>query len=79
MRVAAGRLPVVAGCGTNDTRTTIAGAERAAKAGADALLFRFVLSKPELRGGFIGLLFGDALSSTLLLVGVPALAVAVLV
>jgi 4-hydroxy-tetrahydrodipicolinate synthase len=38
VRVAAGRVPVVAGCGTNDTRTTIAGAERAAKAGADALL-----------------------------------------
>jgi 4-hydroxy-tetrahydrodipicolinate synthase len=38
VRVAAGRLPVLAGCGTNDTRTTIAGAERAAKAGADALL-----------------------------------------
>jgi 4-hydroxy-tetrahydrodipicolinate synthase len=36
--VAAGRVPIVAGCGTNDTRTTIAGAERAAKAGADALL-----------------------------------------
>ncbi|HEX4825451.1 MAG TPA: 4-hydroxy-tetrahydrodipicolinate synthase [Candidatus Polarisedimenticolaceae bacterium] len=35
---AAGRVPVVAGCGTNDTRTTLAAAERAAKAGADALL-----------------------------------------
>lgn len=38
VRVAQGRVPVIAGCGTNDTRTTIAGAERAAKAGADALL-----------------------------------------
>jgi 4-hydroxy-tetrahydrodipicolinate synthase len=38
VRVADGRVPVLAGCGTNDTRTTIAGAERAAKAGADALL-----------------------------------------
>lgn len=38
VRVAAGRVPVLAGCGTNDTRTTIAGAERAAKAGADGLL-----------------------------------------
>ena len=36
--VAGGRVPVIAGCGTNDTRTTVAGAERAAKAGADALL-----------------------------------------
>jgi 4-hydroxy-tetrahydrodipicolinate synthase len=34
----AGRVPVVAGCGTNDTRTTIEGARRAVKAGADALL-----------------------------------------
>jgi 4-hydroxy-tetrahydrodipicolinate synthase len=38
VRVAAGRVPVVAGCGTNDTRTTIAAAERAAQEGADALL-----------------------------------------
>lgn len=32
------RVPVVAGCGTNDTRTTVAAAQRAAEAGADALL-----------------------------------------
>lgn len=38
VRVAAGRVPVLAGCGTNDTRTTIAGAVRAFQAGADALL-----------------------------------------
>jgi 4-hydroxy-tetrahydrodipicolinate synthase len=38
VRVAGGRVPVIAGCGTNDTRTTIAGAVRAAEAGADALL-----------------------------------------
>lgn len=35
---AGGRVPVVAGCGTNDTRTTVLAAERAANAGADALL-----------------------------------------
>lgn len=35
---AAGRVPVVAGCGTNDTRSTVAGAVRARRAGADALL-----------------------------------------
>lgn len=33
-----GRVPVVAGCGTNDTRTTVSGARVAARAGADALL-----------------------------------------
>jgi 4-hydroxy-tetrahydrodipicolinate synthase len=38
VRVVAGRVPVLAGCGTNDTRTTIAGASRAAAAGADGLL-----------------------------------------
>jgi len=38
VRVAAGRVPVIAGCGTNDTRTTIDGARRAAAAGAQALL-----------------------------------------
>ena len=32
------RVPVIAGCGTNDTRTTIAAAKRAVGAGADALL-----------------------------------------
>jgi len=38
VRIAQGRVPVLAGCGTNDTRTTLAGAERAAKAGAQGLL-----------------------------------------
>ncbi len=38
VEVAAGRVPVIAGCGTNDTRTTVEGAKRAAGAGADALL-----------------------------------------
>ena len=33
-----GRLPVVAGCGSNDTRRTVEAAARAADAGADALL-----------------------------------------
>ena len=33
-----GRVPVVAGCGTNDTRRTVEGSKRAAEAGADALL-----------------------------------------
>jgi 4-hydroxy-tetrahydrodipicolinate synthase len=35
---AGGRVPVVAGCGSNDTRRTVAAAKRAAEAGADALL-----------------------------------------
>jgi 4-hydroxy-tetrahydrodipicolinate synthase len=38
VRVVSGRVPVLAGCGTNDTRTTIAGAARAAAVGADGLL-----------------------------------------
>jgi len=33
-----GRVPVVAGCGSNDTRRTVEGAKRSAAAGADALL-----------------------------------------
>lgn len=37
-RTAEGRVPVVAGCGSNDTSRAVAGAERAAEAGADALL-----------------------------------------
>ena len=35
---AAGRVPVIAGCGSNDTRKTLESARQAADAGADALL-----------------------------------------
>ena len=38
VRAASGRVPVVAGCGSNDTRRTVDAARRAAEAGADALL-----------------------------------------
>jgi len=38
VRTAEGRVPIVAGCGSNDTRRTVAAAIRAAEAGADALL-----------------------------------------
>jgi len=38
VRTAEGRVPVVAGCGSNDTRRTVEAARRAAEAGADALL-----------------------------------------
>jgi len=34
----AGRVPVIAGCGSNDTRRTVDAARRAGQAGADALL-----------------------------------------
>jgi len=38
VRAAAGRVPVVAGCGSNDTLRTVGAAKAAAEAGADALL-----------------------------------------
>jgi 4-hydroxy-tetrahydrodipicolinate synthase len=38
VRVVKGRVPVIAGCGTNDTRTTIEAGLRAKSAGADGLL-----------------------------------------
>ena len=38
VRAADGRVPVVAGCGSNDTRQTVDSARQAADAGADALL-----------------------------------------
>ncbi|MFQ5348382.1 MAG: 4-hydroxy-tetrahydrodipicolinate synthase [Rhodothalassiaceae bacterium] len=38
VRVAAGRVPVIAGCGTNTTATTIARVRHAETAGADAVL-----------------------------------------
>jgi 4-hydroxy-tetrahydrodipicolinate synthase len=37
-RIASARVPVIAGVGSNDTRRTVAAAQRAAEAGADALL-----------------------------------------
>jgi 4-hydroxy-tetrahydrodipicolinate synthase len=37
-RATAGRIPVVAGCGSNDTRTTVAAAVQCEDSGADALL-----------------------------------------
>ena len=38
VEVAAGRVPVIAGCGSNDTATALAHLARAAKSGADAAL-----------------------------------------
>ena len=38
VEAAGGAVPVVAGCGSNDTRRTVDSARRAARAGADALL-----------------------------------------
>jgi len=38
VEAAAGRVPVIAGCGSNDTRRTVAASQRAAECGADALL-----------------------------------------
>jgi 4-hydroxy-tetrahydrodipicolinate synthase len=38
VEAAAGRVPVVAGCGSNDTRRTVEAARQATEAGADALL-----------------------------------------
>ena len=38
VRAAAGRVPVLGGCGTNSTRTTVAAAREVARAGADGLL-----------------------------------------
>ncbi len=48
------RVPVIAGCGTNDTRTTLAGARRAAEAGADALLVVTPYYNKPNRSGMIG-------------------------
>ncbi len=38
VEAAGGKVPVVAGCGSNDTRRTVESARRAARSGADALL-----------------------------------------
>lgn len=54
VEAAQGRVPVIAGCGTNDTRTTLAGARRASEAGADALLVVTPYYNKPNRSGMIG-------------------------
>lgn len=73
VRAAAGRVPVVAGCGTNDTRTTLAAAERAAKAGADALLVVTPYYNKPNRSGMIAhfATLADAVSLPLVPYNVP--------
>jgi len=48
------RVPVVAGCGSNDTRRTLEAARRAADAGADALLVVTPYYNKPNRSGMIG-------------------------
>lgn len=51
VRVSAGRVPVTAGVGTNDTRTTVRRVEQAREAGADAGLLVFpYYNKPNPEG-----------------------------
>jgi 4-hydroxy-tetrahydrodipicolinate synthase len=54
VRSAEGRVPVVAGCGSNDTRRTVAAAARAADAGADALLVVTPYYNKPNRSGMLG-------------------------
>ena len=54
VRVARHRVPVIAGCGSNDTRQTIAAARRAVAAGADALLVVTPYYNKPNRSGMIG-------------------------
>ena len=54
VETAAGRVPVVAGCGTNDTRTTLSAARRVNDAGADALLVVTPYYNKPNRSGMIG-------------------------
>lgn len=54
VRTAEGRVPVVAGCGSNDTRRTVEAASRAAAAGADALLVVTPYYNKPNRSGMIG-------------------------
>ena len=54
VRSAAGRVPVIAGCGSNDTRRTVAAARRSAEAGADALLVVSPYYNKPNRSGMIG-------------------------
>jgi 4-hydroxy-tetrahydrodipicolinate synthase len=54
VRAASGKVPVVAGCGSNDTRKTVAAARRSAKAGADALLVVSPYYNKPNRTGILG-------------------------
>ena len=55
VEAAAGKVPVVAGCGSNSTEQTLRSARAAAKAGADALLVVTpYYNKPNRSGGTRG-------------------------
>lgn len=54
VEAAAGRVPVIAGCGSNDTRRTIDAGRRAAAVGADALLVVTPYYNKPNRAGMIG-------------------------
>jgi 4-hydroxy-tetrahydrodipicolinate synthase len=54
VRTVEGRVPVLAGCGTNDTRRTLEAARRAAAAGADGLLVVTPYYNKPNRSGMLG-------------------------
>ena len=54
VRAASGKVPVVAGCGSNDTRKTVSAARRSAEAGADALLVVSPYYNKPNRTGILG-------------------------
>lgn len=72
VRVAAGRVPVTAGIGTNDTRTTVANARRARELGADAGLLVFpYYNKPNPAGHRLHVRAASAAGLPLVLYHVP--------
>jgi 4-hydroxy-tetrahydrodipicolinate synthase len=65
VRAARGRVPVIAGCGSNDTRRTVAAARRAGEAGADGLLVVTPYYNKPNRSGMIAHYTAVAAATTL--------------
>jgi 4-hydroxy-tetrahydrodipicolinate synthase len=70
---AAGRVPVIAGCGSNDTRRTVDAARRAKEAGADALLVVTPYYNKPNRSGMLAhyRAVGDAVDLPIVVYNVP--------
>jgi len=78
VEIAAGRVPVIAGCGSNDTATAIAHVAHAAKVGADAALIVVPYYNKPAQAGLVAhfTALADASSMPIIIYNIPGRSVA---
>ncbi len=78
VEIAAGRVPVIAGCGSNDTATAIAHMAHAAKVGADAALIVVPYYNKPAQAGLVAhfTALADASSMPIIIYNIPGRSVA---